>query len=93
MSNLNYDPRLPPLGPKEVRAIRRKVKLSQHEFANAINAIDPSLRTSTTNVSRWERGTYRPSRIAQIAIRAMMQKEDHHEHNTTDQPGTDNAPS
>lgn len=37
----------------EVRALRVRLGLSQHQFAEAINRKDTNLRTSTMTVSRW----------------------------------------
>ena len=49
-------------GPERILAIRKAPCMTQEEFANRIG-------TTTTTISRWERGISKPSKMAIIIIK------------------------
>ena len=53
--------------PKEIRALRDSLKLTQSQFAR-------KLKIDVITVSRWERGAQRPSELAQRQLQRLHRK-------------------
>jgi len=55
------------MNPVEIKEIRMKLGLSQEAFAHLIGV-------TFGTINRWERGAFKPSRLAVEQIKALMNK-------------------
>lgn len=60
------------LTPDTIRDLRRRLGLTQTDFAKRLNETIPGLGVNQGTVARWETGKHRPSGVAAAAIRDLM---------------------
>jgi DNA-binding transcriptional regulator YiaG len=66
--------------PDEIKALRKRARMSQEEFATAIGA-------TARSVSRWETGEIVPGRMAQLAMAHFEQELEYAPAASQDGPG------